>query len=182
MTALLLLLGRLWSSPIVRKALLVTGLAVAAVTVPWATYRTGLSRGSAKAHAEDAEHERAAVDDADAKYRAQERANDQRVSDLRVMYAKAEAAARASDAVVSRDLADGTRRVRIPVASCCPNATALGPAPGGVDGTETAELPGPIAAALYAIAADGDQAIRQLTALQDWSRSAVVLCGGKSGR
>jgi hypothetical protein len=169
------LLVRMWGSAWFRSL----ALLVVAVLLFWGFYRLGMSLGQKQAHAEDAAAYQAAMARADAKYREQERANEQRVSDLRVEYAKAEAAARASDASVSRDLADGTRRMRVKVAACRPGSPALGPTPGRVDGSADAELPGPIAAALFAIAADGDQAIRQLTALQAWARDATKLCGAQ---
>ena len=169
------LLVRLWDSAWFRSL----ALLVLAMALFWAFYRLGMNLGQKKAHAEDAVAYQAAMTRADAKYREQERANEQRVSDLRVEYAKAEASARASDASVSRDLADGTRRMRLKAAACRPSATALGPTPGRVDGAADAELAPEVAAALYAIAADGDQAIRQLGALQAWARSAVRLCGAQ---
>ena len=170
-----LLLARLWASPLARKALLAI-LVLAAIGI---AYSTGKSRGASAMHAEDVAHEQAALAAAEKAYREQERAHDKVIDQIRVDYARQETAAHAADADVARSLADGARRVRLPVVRCSPDTAALGPTPGRVDDPATAELPGPIAAALYAIAADGDQAIRQLTALQAWARSAVRLCSGK---
>lgn len=62
------------------------------------------------------------------------------------------------------DLAAGTKRVRVAVRDCKATSTASLD-----DATSTAELDGAIAAAITGIANDGDDAIRQLTALQDWA-------------
>ena len=170
-----LLLARLWASPLARKALLAI-LVLAAIGI---AYSTGKSRGASAMHAEDVAHEQAALAAAEKAYREQERAHDKVIDQIRVDYAEASTRAAVVDSQAVRSLDTGARRVRIPIVRCSPDAPALGPTPGRINGPETAELPGPIAAALYAIAADGDQAIRQLGALQAWARSAVALCGGK---
>jgi hypothetical protein len=172
-TYVVALLLRIWDSSWFRSLVVL----VVGVALLWAFYAWGSRVGQKRAHADDAITYQAALAKADAKYREQERVHEQKVSDLRVEYAKTEAAARASDAVVSRDLADGTRRLRFKAATCRPSAPALGPTPGRADGAADAELAPEVATALYAITADGDQAIRQLIALQAWAKAAVRLCG-----
>ena len=174
MSAIGAILLRLWDSSVFRAIVVL----LVALALGWGLYRLGKSKGAKLAHAEDAVAYQQAMDAANAKYREQEQANAKKVSDLRVEYANREAAAHAADTGMVRDLATGTRRVRIPVASCRPSTTQAPGSPARVDGPQDAELPPATAAALYAIAADGDTAIRQLTALQAWARSAVVLCGG----
>lgn len=67
-----------------------------------------------------------------------------------------------------RDLAAGTKRVRVAVRQCEPAGTS------SVDNAAaTAELDGKTAADLAGIAADGDEAIRQLTALQQWAKTVT---------
>lgn len=66
------------------------------------------------------------------------------------------------------DLAAGTKRVRVAVRQCEPSGAS------GVDNAaSTAELDGKTAADLAGIAADGDEAIRQLTALQEWAKTVT---------
>lgn len=116
--------------------------------------------------------------EADDKNREQEKAHEQRVSDLRAEFAQQQADAQARDARTIADLRSGNQRMRLQVTSCSSaQADPSGTAPGGADGTGDAELAPAVAAALWSIAADGDRAIRKLTALQDWARSAVLLCG-----
>lgn len=178
MTVVLLLLRRLWASPAMR-AVLIIALAIGLVVgTHLIAYRTGLSRGSSRMHAEDVERERAAVAAADAKYRAMEAGNEKRVEDLRLEYAKRQAAESAVDSRTAAALASGAQRVRVAVTRCGPNAAAPGPPAARDDGSETAELAPETATALYAIAADCDETARQLTALQSWSLAAVKLCNG----
>ena len=182
MTAIMLLLGRMWASPKLRAALLVA-LAIGIVAVTHlVAYHTGISRGTKKAHAEDLQREQAALVAAESKYRAQEMANEKRVEQLRVEFAKAQATEQAVDTRVGGDLRAGNQRVRVQVTHCGPSPAAPGPAAARVDDPETAELAPETAASLYAIAADCDATARQLTALQAWSRSAVLLCNGQSER
>lgn len=178
MTAVLLLLRRLWASPALRTVVIIA-LAIGLVIITHlVAYHTGLNRGSSRAHAEDVEKERAAVAAADAKYRAMEAANEKRVEDLRLEFAKRQAAELAVDSRTAGDLAAGTRRVRVAVTRCGPNPAAPGPTTARDDGAETAELAPATATALYTITADCDETARQLTALQSWARSAVQLCNG----
>lgn len=173
-------LAFLWANPWARRSV----IALAAVAAVWVGHRRGIAKGFDQGAAsmltvmEAREREAAAaVAAVETKYREREKAHDQVVVQLRVEYAEATARADASDARISRDLANGSQRVRIQVASCSsPTPAPPGASAARTDDPATAELPGPIAAALWAIAVDGDQAIRQLTALQSWSRSAVDLC------
>ncbi|TNC77553.1 lysozyme [Janthinobacterium lividum] len=66
------------------------------------------------------------------------------------------------------DVRSGAIRLSIPVAGNCPSAGAADPAAAGVDRHQArAELDGAAAAALDAIAGDGDAATRQLNACID---------------
>ena len=182
MTAVMLLLGRLWASPKLRVALLIA-LAIGIVAVTHlVAYHTGISRGAAKAHTEDTLREQAAVAAAESRYRAQEMANEKRVETIRVEFAERQATELAVDNRAASDLASGSRRVRVQVTRCSSSPAAPGPAAARADGPETAELAPETAASLYAIAADCDANTRQLTALQDWAKSAVLLCNGQSER
>ena len=182
MTAVMLLLGKLWASPKLRVVLLVT-LAIGIVAVTHlVAYRTGISRGARKAHGEDTLREQAAVAAAESRYRAQEMASEKRIEQIRVDYAKQQATELAVDTHAVGDLTSGARRVRVQVTRCGTGAAAPGPAAARADGPETAELAPETAASLYAIAADCDANTRQLTALQAWAKSAVLLCNGQSER
>lgn len=114
---------------------------------------------------------------ADARYRESETRYAQQVSDVRAKYAGQEGAAKAADARYVSDLRVGSKRLRLPVAAGgCPDAADPRPAAARVDDLPRAELAPEAGAALYGIAADGDEAIRQLTALQAWAKAAVRLC------
>lgn len=80
--------------------------------------------------------------------------------------------ARAENDKLRLDLAAGTKRVRVSVRDCRPAEAA-----GMDDAASTAELDGATSAALAGIAADGDAAIRQLTALQEWAKTATGSTG-----
>jgi len=109
-----------------------------------------------------------------------EKQHDQDIADLRADFAKQQAAAEAADAAELASLRSGNRRLRVQVTAY---RAALAAGPGasapGADEAGTAELAPAVGASLYAIAADGDTAIRQLTGLQAWARSAVKLCGAQ---
>ncbi|WP_143037166.1 lysis system i-spanin subunit Rz [Paraburkholderia tuberum] len=80
------------------------------------------------------------------------------------------------------DVRAGDVRLRVATASCTASAggggmPGAGAAAGGTDGTGTAELDGPTADALLGITSDGDRAIRKLTAMQDYAREALRVCG-----
>jgi len=111
-----------------------------------------------------------------------ERTHEQRISDLRASLARENAEAAARDASTIADLRDGTRRLRLATANCSSaQAGNTDASPAGADGTGSAELAPETSAALWGIAGDGDRAIRKLTALQEWARSAVALCGVQPG-
>lgn len=143
----------------------------------------GYLYGTGKAAEKAAERERTLLTqltEANEKNREQEKAHEQHVADLRAEFARSNAEARERDARTVADLRAGNQRLRLQVAACsaAPTESPGGPAP-GADGTRTAELAPETAATLWAIAADGDRAIRKLGALQDWARSAVTLCGSQ---
>lgn len=77
--------------------------------------------------------------------------------------------ARAENDKLRTDLAAGSKRVRVAVTDCKPATTARVD-----DAASTAELDPKVAADLAGIAADGDAAIRQLTALQEWIKTVSV--------
>ena len=179
---MLLLLRKLWASSALR-AVVIVALALGLVVVTHLiAYRSGLGRGTTRAHAEDDARDRAAVAAANAKYRAQEMTYEKRIDDLRVDFAKRQATELAVDRGAAAALASGAQRVRVTVTRCSPNPAAPGPASARVDGPETAELAPEVAATLYAIAADCDKNTRQLTALQAWALSAVKLCNGDTAQ
>lgn len=115
---------------------------------------------------------------ADAKYRKAEKDHDQEVAQLRIDFAAEAARQHAADAGVVADLRSGARRLRLQVASCAAHPAEVGPATGGVHEAAYAELAPETSATLYGIAAEGDDAIRELTGLQAWATSAVKLCSG----
>jgi hypothetical protein len=129
-------------------------------------------------HAREMEQQ-SALAEANEHNRRQEQAHEKRIADLRAEYARNAAEQAARDRRTIDDLYAGYQRLRLQVTSRAldPGAGAPGAAACGVDGDGRAELAPEAAAALYAIAADGDAAIRRLTALQSWARSAVELCG-----
>lgn len=115
---------------------------------------------------------------ANAEAREKERKHEQEVADIRAQHAREDAAARAADARAIADLRNGNQQLRFRVASC----GASGPSPfgvpgGGADDATYAELAPETGAAVYAIAADGDAAIRQANGLIDWAESAMKVCG-----
>ena len=145
------------------------GVLLAVALIALAGYGYGYGSGKADATAEAAE--------ANDKNRGQEKAHEQRVADLRAEFAQQQADARARDERTIADLRSGNQRLRLQVSSCsAARSGAAESAPGGADGAGTAELAPETSAALWGIAADGDRAIRKLTALQAWARSAVQLC------
>lgn len=111
--------------------------------------------------------------------RRKELTYEQKIADLRADFAQQQATAAARDARTIADLLNRTKRLRVPITSCAPAETnQVKLAAGGVDGAGTGELTPEASAALWSIAADGDRAIRKLTALQGWAVNAVLLCGG----
>lgn len=170
---------------------LLAGAAVAVALIAAAGYGFGYGSGrAAGAKALDAykavvhereldqERELTAAND---RNRSLEAEHEREISDLRTEYATNQAAAQASDDRRMADLRSGSDRLRVQVAHCRaaqPGTTTA--AADGVDGAGDAELAPDAAAALWGIASAGDRAIRKLTALQGWARSAVALCGGSA--
>jgi len=139
-------------------------------------YGAGERAGVVSQRVLDRSEAAAALAVADAKYRQAEVTYERNVSDLRRTFAAADATANAKDAASGAALRSGAVRLRFPLAARCPEAAGARSAAARVDAATRGELAPEVAAALFAIAADGDAAIRQLTALQAWSRSAVTLC------
>lgn len=119
-----------------------------------------------------------ALADANAKYRKLELDHEQTVAQLRLDFVKEQAAQHAVDTAAVSSLLAGTHRLRLQVASCQAGSAQAQSSSGGMDGGASAELTPATSAALYGIAADGDDAIRTLTKLQEWATSAVELCSG----
>lgn len=93
---------------------------------------------------------------------------DRRVNLIDAEHFKELSNAKSENDRLRRDLAAGTKRVRVSVRQCEPAGSS------GVDNAAaTAELDGKAAADLAGIAADGDEAIRQLTALQQWAKTVT---------
>lgn len=155
-------------------SLLVGGLGV------WGGYQWADNRATAAA-AEQAAEQAEALAKANRRTRELEKEHEERIQDLRADFAAREAEARERDSAVIRDLRDGTERLWFQVRSCRstrPSGTEA--APSGVDGGSSAELTPEASATLWGIAADGDRYARQLTALQEWTKSALELCNGDS--
>lgn len=109
-----------------------------------------------------------------------ERTHEQRISELRANLNRENAEAAARDANTIADLRNGTRRLRLSTTNCGSTASGRADSPStGIDGARSAELTPEASAALWRIAGDGDRAIRKLTALQQWAKAAVDLCGTK---
>ena len=167
------------------------GVLLAVALIAFAGYGYGYGSGKADATAEAAEamdkykeevrarerEQERLLAEANDKNREQEKAHDKRVADLRAEFARSNTEARERDARTVADLRAGNQRLRLQVTACraTPTNSPGGPA-AGADGAGTAELAPETSAALWGIAADGDRAIRKLTALQAWARSAVQLC------
>ena len=174
MIAILSALSALWSSPLARRALLVLAAGAACAVF----YARGLHLGAEQAHAEDADKARAAVAKVEAEYRETEKVHEKVIDSIRVQYATEAATAKAVDAPILRDLGVGVRRVgvRPNLARCNPNPSPTGTTTTGVNGAGSPEFTPKVGEDLYRIPTDGDRAIRKLTALQAWARSAVTLC------
>lgn len=75
-----------------------------------------------------------------------------------------------------RDVAaarSGALRLRVPGTLCPAADGATVGAPSGSDGAASGELPGPVAADLFALVHDADQVVRQLTACQAVVRAQI---------
>ena len=177
--------------PSFSKVWAAAGVLLAVASIALAGYGYGYGSGKADAIAEAAEamdkykeevrarerEQERLLAEANERNRQQEIEHEQRVAALRAEYAQQQADARARDERTIADLRSGNQRLRLQVASCISSQPGSpGAAPGGDDGAGTAELAPEASAALWSIAADGDRAIRKLTALQAWARSAVQLC------
>jgi hypothetical protein len=161
-----------------RIAIVVAAVALAIVI----SYRVGKSRCAAVEARKNQELQQRAMVAAQERYRTEEVFHAREIQELQSKFSALQQQAARDDSRVAADLGSGRARLRFKVAARCPTPAATGLAPLGTHGPETADLAPETAAALYSIAADGDQAIRQLTALQEWARGAVRLCGGKGGR
>lgn len=108
-----------------------------------------------------------------------EQKHEKRISDIRSQLAEANAEAAARDADTIERLRSGTERLLLATTDCdSTEAGDSGPSAAGTDGTRRAELAPETSAALWSISGDGDRAVRKLTALQAWAKSAVELCAG----
>lgn len=182
-------LGALASFVTPSRLWLAGGVALAAFLIASTGYGFGYGSGRAKGakqldaykvevHAREMGQEQA-LSAANERNREMEATHERAISDLRAEYAATQADAKAIDDRRIADLRAGTERLRLKVAHC--HAAIAGTpatATDGTDDTGTADLTPETASALWSIAADGDRAIRKLTALQGWATSAVTLCGG----
>lgn len=93
---------------------------------------------------------------------------DRRVNLIDAEHFKELSNAKSENDKLRRDLASGTKRVRVAVSQCESAGSS------SVDNAAaTAELDEKTAADLAGISADGDEAIRQLTALQEWAKTVA---------
>lgn len=106
-----------------------------------------------------------------------ERGHAAAIAQVRTAYEKQAQDAAVANAATIANLRSAEQRVRVKVTDChdpaVPKSTAAASEP---DGSGTAELNPEVAARIWAIAADGERAIRKLIALQAWAREAVELC------
>jgi len=128
---------------------------------------------------------RDAVAKKDAQTAAREKAAKDENSDLRSKYDAEQAAHAADNRLRDADLRTArlTARVRIAAGSCSDSASGVPPGlpAAGADGGATAQLAPDVAANLERIADTGDDAIRQLTALQEWVNRNVRAVNGAEG-
>lgn len=103
------------------------------------------------------------------------------ITDLRREFAEKNTVEREADARRIADLSAGNERLRLRFVTprCATPSAGAASAPGGVDGTTSAELAPEVGAALFGIASDGDSAIRQLTGLQAYTLNLYKTCQGK---
>lgn len=186
-------LGTLTALATPSRLWLAGGVALAAFLIASTGYGFGYGSGRAKgakqldaykveAHEREMDQEQA-LSAANERNREREATHERAISDLRAEYAATQADAKATDDRRIADLRAGTERLRLKVANCRaakPGTPAT--ATGGTDDTGTADLTPETASALWSIAADGDRAIRKLTALQSWAQSAVSLSAGEGNR
>lgn len=120
----------------------------------------------------------AAIADANAAIAKMERDHEKEVADINLRYQEAQFKAEADDKKRISDLQSGISRLRLQVSSCnSPGSPEAGSPSSSDNGTRSADLAPETSAALYSIAGDGDRAIRKLTALQEWAKEALKLCG-----
>lgn len=102
-------------------------------------------------------------------------------ADARAAYVAEQSAHAADNARHLADLAAGRVgvRVRLVPGTCGAEALPPGSAASGADGEATAQLAPDVAASVERIADTGDDAIRQLTALQDWVDRNVRAVNGQ---
>lgn len=147
-------------------------------------FQTGSNRATLKAEqarAEQAQKTLTELNRLNDRVREKERAYEASLQEFRLSFERTMAAEKARDARVIADLRAGNQRLRLPVASgACP-AQGFGavPASAGADEAPRAELAPEAAATLWGIVADGDEAIRQLTGLQDYTAKLYKTCQDK---
>lgn len=148
-----------------------------ALAASW-SYWAGNRNGDRLARADERGKAAKALVEADAKYRARETEHASEVESIRIEYVKKAAAEEAKSKAIADDLRVGVRRMRVRAARCTESATTITAAP-GTDAEATCELPAGVAERLYNRAVTCDETAEQLSALQDWSVSAVKLCNGE---
>jgi hypothetical protein len=149
---------------------------IASVTTYYTGYRHAASKHLAQFHERESEL-RQALAQAQGTLREKEREHTRRVSELRDNYEQEARAQSEANAALIADLNSQRQRVRVKVTDCTPHPVPdTGAAPESADGAGTAELDPATAARIWAIAADGERAIRKLNALQQWALEAVELC------
>lgn len=150
------------------------------IIIPPLSYLAGSREGATRARGEEQARAAEALAQADKSYREQEKRYADQVEQLRVSYAVQDKKEDSRDAVAELGYSRGTQRLRLPVTTTrrCPEPTKVESPSPRADAPESAELAPEAAQTVYSIAADGDDAIRQLTALQAWVREALTLCNG----
>ena len=162
-----------------RKFLLYAVLPVVFIVSVWGSRCLGRRAGHKEERILCEQERTTALAQAEATYRQKESEHAAQINKLQQSYARKNLEADVVDAAASRDLGTGRERRRFPLArASCPKPAQVAAPSARTDGEATGELAPETARSLYSIAADGDKAIRQLTALQEWSREAVELCNG----
>ncbi len=159
--------------------LVIAGLAGALLFgggVLWGSHRAGESYAK-KESARNTELV-VALSTANNKVREREQLHEQNVAKLRDDFRAILEQQFARDSARIAELSSGSKRLRVQVipGSCKPGAVPGVPTPEGANDTATAELAPATGTALYRIAADGDQAINQLTALQKYTQELWNAC------
>lgn len=169
-------------NPLARLGLRFLGLLLLVLTSGVVGYQIGEERATELADRARAEVSRQAElrwAERNQQERQREVEHEQQIADLRSEFAARINRARAENERKLADLRSGHDRLRLPVTGCSGGGAGTSPAEAsseGADGTASADVAPETAAALYDIAADGDAAIEQLTALQQWAKEAVKLC------